>query len=264
MEIVAKISKGSKMDQIYIPKNRIGLGVGSYVLVKSIEQTDKKVEKSYFYNVPFIGSVKVEIANEIFDFISKEIGECENVIITGSFVDEGFGFDDVDVLIVSSRKINEEIVRKKLAREIGIEAHVIILDNKSLIEGMATDPIYQMMLSKCIARKRFVYKIGRKINYKILDLHLLKSRVLIDSFDVLDGNEKYDLVRNLISIYLFLLGRKVGRIEVDKEIKKIFGLGDAEEIKLNMLDKERFLKKYQKIYRESFDKILKGIKNGAK
>ena len=264
MEIVAKISKGSKMDQIYIPKNRIGLNVGSYVLVKSIEQINKKIEKPYFYNVSSIGSVKMEVVNEIFDFVAKEIGECENVIITGSFVDEGFGFNDVDVLIVSSKKINEEIVRKKLAREIGIETHVILLDNKSLIEGMATDPIYQMMLSKCIARKRFVYKTLRKINYRILDLHLLKSRVLIDSFDALDGNEKYDLVRNMIAIYLFLFGKKVGRREVDNEIKKIFRLKNAGEIRLNMLDKKNFLKKYQKIYFESFNKILKEVKHVAK
>ncbi|MBS3089105.1 hypothetical protein J4402_05040 [Candidatus Pacearchaeota archaeon] len=264
MEIVAKISKGSKMDQIYISKNRIGLEIGSYVLVRPVEQAEKRNDKPYFYNINSIGNVKLEIAREIFDFIDKEFGECENVIITGSFVDEGFGFNDVDVLIVSSKKVNEERLRKKLAEEIGIETHVIVIDNKSLIEGMATDPIYQMMLSKCIARKRFVYKTGRKINYKILDLHLLKSRVLIDSFDALDGNEKYDLVRNMIAIYLFLLDKKVSREIVDKEIQKIFGLENAREIRLNMLVKEKFLKKYQKIYRESFERLIRGIKNGAK
>ena len=37
MEIIAKISRGSKMDQVYIPKNRGGFSIGSYVILKPIK-----------------------------------------------------------------------------------------------------------------------------------------------------------------------------------------------------------------------------------
>ena len=36
VELIGKVSKGSKMDQIYIPKNREAIPVGSYVVVKPL------------------------------------------------------------------------------------------------------------------------------------------------------------------------------------------------------------------------------------
>jgi len=42
MAIVAKISRGSKMDQIYIPKNRAGFSTGQYVLISPLESELKQ------------------------------------------------------------------------------------------------------------------------------------------------------------------------------------------------------------------------------
>ena len=120
-----------------------------------------------------------------------------------------------------------------------------------------------MMLSKCVSKKRFIYKKRNKINYKILDLHLLKSKTLIDNFDIIDGNEKYYLTRNLISIFLYIKGKKIGKKIVDNEIKKTFNV-NIKEIKQNMLDKDKFLKKYKSVYKKTFNDIMEGIKNGSK
>ena len=49
MEIISKISKGTKMDQIYIPKNRPGLDIGTYVKIIPIEE--KIIKRPYFYNI---------------------------------------------------------------------------------------------------------------------------------------------------------------------------------------------------------------------
>ena len=130
------------------------------------------------------------------------------------------------------------------------------------MRGLSTDPIYQMMLSRCIAKKRFIYNLKNEINYKILDLHLLKSKTLIDNFDILDGNEKYYLTRNLISILIYINGGKISKKIVDNKIKKEFG-ADAKEIKQNILDKNKFIKKYREIYKKTFDELMRLIKNGA-
>ena len=58
MELIAKISKGSKMDQVYIPKNRIGFSAGSYVIIRPLEGK-KTVEKPYLYNIKSIEPVKL-------------------------------------------------------------------------------------------------------------------------------------------------------------------------------------------------------------
>ena len=43
MEIIAKISKGSKMDQIYIPRNRESFPAGSFVIIKLLEEKQAEI-----------------------------------------------------------------------------------------------------------------------------------------------------------------------------------------------------------------------------
>src|SRR3989344_8502675 len=107
VELIGKVSKGSKMDQIYIPKKRESIPVGSYVVVKLLT-TEKQKKKPYFYNVS-IEPIKVEIIKNIIGVIDKNI-DNENIIITGSFLEKGFQFNDIDVLIISGN-IKEEILK---------------------------------------------------------------------------------------------------------------------------------------------------------
>ena len=257
MEIISRVSKGSKMDQIYLPKNRFGLDIGSYVVVKQLEE-EKTEEKLYFYDVEYIEPIKLDIIKQIIKIIDKQY-IYENVIFTGSFLDSGFNFNDIDILLIGE---NKPAIKEEIENKLGIKAHIIFIDNKSLMRGLSTDPIYQMMLSRCIAKKRFIYNLKNEINYKILDLHLLKSKTLINNFDILGGNEKYYLTRNLISISIYINGKKISKEVVDKEIKKEFN-ADVKEIKQNVLDKKRFIKKYKEIYKKTFDELMRLIKNGA-
>ena len=92
-------------------------------------------------------------------------------------------------------------------------------------------------------------------------MHLLKSKLLINNFNILNGGEKHNLIRNLVAISLYLNNKKVTKESVDREIKK--QLADPEKIKQNLLDKD-FLKKYKSLYNKTFEKILKGIENASK
>ena len=130
------------------------------------------------------------------------------------------------------------------------------------MKGLSTDPLYQMMLSKCISKKRFIYNVKNEINYKVLDLHLLKSKAMNDNFGILNGSEKYYLTRNLISLFLYADGKKVSKETVDAEIKKIFNIS-VEKIKDNMVGNS-FLRKYKEIYNKAFIKIVKSVKNDPK
>ena len=261
MEMISKISKGSKMDQIYIPKNRSGLSIGSYVVITPLE-TEKVIEKPYFYNIKYIEPIKLEIINKIMKIID-ELADNENIIITGSFLDKGFNFNDIDIILVGENKLNIKNIERVIENKIGIKIHFILLNNRALIGGLSTAPLYQMMLSKCISKKRFVYRVKHKIDYKILDLHLLKSKMLIDNFDILNGSEKYYLLRNMIAISLYLQNNKINKELVDNEIEQNFK-GSIKEIRENMLDKNKFLKKYKTIYKKIFNKIMKSAKNGSK
>jgi len=259
MELIGKISKGSKMDQIYLPKNRESLATGSYVLIKPLE-TIKQQIKPYFYNIKSIEPIKLQLINQILGIIDNYI-KNENILISGSILDKGFNFNDIDVIIVAEEEVNGKKIKLLIEQKIKIKTHILIFDNKTLSKGLATDPLYQLICSRVVSKKRFIYPIKQEINYKILDLHLLKSKLLINSFDILNGNEKYQLVRNLVAIYLFLENKKITQESVSREIKK--QLADPGKIKQNLLDKN-FLKKYKALYDKTFQKILKGIENAPK
>ncbi|MEK6935361.1 MAG: nucleotidyltransferase domain-containing protein [Nanoarchaeota archaeon] len=280
MELISKISKGSKMDQIYIPKIRNGFFTGSYVLIKSINtqelnnETQIKPKKSqpYFYNISSLEPIKLEIIKKIIEIIDSKT-KSKNIIITGSFLKKGFNFNDIDILIINESKEDtkqnkenpEQIkeIHKIIENTLGIKPHILTLDNKSLIRGLCTDPLYQMMLSQYISKNRIIYNIKNELNYKLLDLQLLKSKSLMDNWDILNGNEKYYLTRNMLSISLFLKNKKINENELKKEIKQSLNT-TTEKIKQNLLEKTSFLKDYKKTYDVLFNKIMRGIKNGSK
>jgi hypothetical protein len=265
MEIISKISKGSRMDQVYIPKRRLGFEIGSHVIIKPLQELEKHIEKPFFYNINFLEPIKVNIINEIFENIDKIFKTYDNIIITGSFLEKGFHFNDIDVLIVMDDHIDEKYLEELVENKLGIKPHIILINNKSLIKGLNTDPLYQTMLSKCVSRKRFIYKTKHEINYKILDLHLLKSKLFVENFNMLNGNEKYEMLRNVVSISLFLDKKEVSKNKVDKEIAKLFGKNTYKEIKDNIIsDKSKFLRRYKKLYKKLERRILRGIKSGSK
>ena len=266
VELISKVSKGSKMDQIYIPKRRTNFEVGSCVLIKPLDEIiEQKVkEKPYFYNVNKLEPIKLWVIDKTFNILGKLIQKYDNIIITGSFLDEGFSFNDIDLIFITSEKIDLSHIESELEKNIGINFDIIVLNNKTLIKGLNSDPLYQAMLSKCITKKRFIYRIRQSINYKLLDLHLLKSKSLIENFDVLTGDEKYGLVRNLIAIELFIHKKKVTKKLINNRINQIFGEITYKMIKKNMLNKNEFLKKYKLIYNKTFKEIMDGIKHGSK
>lgn len=264
VELIGRISKGSKMDQIYLPKNRAGFGAGEYVLISQLaEQIGKKEKlKPYFYNVKDLEPIKTRIINDIIHLIDKKI-DSENIIITGSFLEKGFGFNDIDILIISKKKMDAEMIKGEIQELEGIKTHIVALDSKTLSSGLSLDPLYNLMLSKCVAKNRIIFRVKRKINYKLLDLNLLKSKTLIDNSDILNGNEKYYLTTNMVAILLFMQGKKLSKEIVNKEIERMFNV-KIREIKENLLEKQAFLRRYKEIFNNTFNLILKNIKKGKK
>jgi len=261
MQIISKVSKGSKMDQVYLPKNRQGFAPGSYVVLKLVSseqtglETEKIAERHNFFGVKNLEPIKIEIINNVFSLIYSQIRNVENAIITGSFLEKGFNFNDIDIIVITEEKINEMQIKEKIEENIGIKTHIIQLSQKSLLEGISTDPLYENMLSRCVSKKRIVFNIKRKINSQILDLHLLKSKSLIDNFDILTGKEKYYLTKNLAAIALFVEGKKISNEPIDRKISNVLGV-EVNDIKENMLEKKNFLKKYEDFYEKTFKILL--------
>lgn len=256
MEIISKISKGTKMDQIYIPKNRQGLEPGTYVKIVPIEKDI--IERPFFYNIKELEPIKLELINKIFNTLEKII-KTKNIIITGSFLEKGFNFNDIDVLLIKNEKLNEKELQTKLENQLKMRIHLICITEKELRKALTIDPIWRLILSRCISIKRIPPFPQKKLNYKYLDLQQLKSDLLIVNFDYSSGNEKYKCVRNLIAIYLFTKNKKLTKENIEKEVGKKFNI-KIEDLKNNIVEKD-FLRKYKEFYKK-FEKEI--IKNAAK
>ena len=257
MEQIARVSKGTNMDQVYLPKNRIGMSVGEFVVVSPLERPKKQAFKPYFYQLKDLELLKIEAIKIVFNILNEI--EPENIIITGSFLEKGFRFNDIDILVIKKNKPNLSNLKGRLEKELGITVHLILIDSGTLSKGLSTDPLYEMMLSKCISKERMIFKVKREIDYKLLDIQLLKSKSLPENFELLKGHGKYYLTLNMVSILLFMENKKLSKDLVDKTIERVFGI-KIQEIKDNLLDKDKFIKKYKEIYKKTFDGIMEKIK----
>jgi len=260
-QVIARVSKGSNMNQIYLPKNTKGIRImpGDYVVINVLTSPvlEKQSFKPYFYGIKELEPIKLKIIQEVFNTLMRFTEKNANIIITGSFIEKGFNFNDVDILVLDN-KVNLKLVEKEIHEKMGILAHLIALTKEDLTTGLSSDPLYQTMISKCVSKDRLIFNYKPIINAKMLDLHLLKSKTLIDNFEILTGREKYYLTFNLMAILLFLEKGRITKDSVEKSIKDEFDLKN-EEIKENQVGKE-FLNKYKKIYSKTFELIMKNLK----
>ncbi|MDO8460604.1 MAG: hypothetical protein Q7S74_05820 [Nanoarchaeota archaeon] len=261
-ELIGKISTGSKMDQIYIPKNRVGFSTGEYVIISPLkynlgEKEGSKKLKLHFYNTGKIEPIKIKIIEDVMQLIETKVN-TDNIIITGSFLDKGFGFNDIDIIILSQKEINTEIIKDKIDKLEGIKTHIILLDNNTLLQGLSTDPLYSLMLSKYVSKNRMIFKAKRKIDYRFLDLNLLKSKDLINNFDILNGKEKYYFTMNMIAILLFIEGKRLNKDLINREIERKLHV-KIKDLKENLVSRD-FLDRYKRVYDNTFNLILDKIK----
>ena len=63
----------------------------------------------------------------------------------------------------------------------------------------------------------------------------------------------------MISILLFIQGKKLDKGIINKEIERVFNM-KINELKNNLINKENFLKIYKEIFNKTFDLILDNIK----
>lgn len=261
--LVSKVSLGTVMDQIYIPKQRApGLEAGTLVVIEPALLKAAEKPKLNYYNVESFAPIKVAIVERIFEYF-EHMAEVDNVLVAGSFLEPGFQFGDVDIVAISDKRMDSGRIEKALNAELGLNVQMIAIGFKTLLKGISTDPLFEMLVSRFVSKKRVIFKAKKEFKFKLLDLHLLNSKTLIDGFEFLTGREKYKLTRNIVSILLFLDDRKLSTDAVNSEIEKQFGENSTRLIKENMVGRA-FLKKYKRLYDKLFNRIMAGVRNDSK
>lgn len=247
------------MDQIYLPRQREGFPVGSFVEISPVIPV-QKVESLAFYNTQNIEPIKLHMIKEMFRII-EEHNNVENVIVAGSFFNEGFHFNDIDVIVISDKDIDQKMIQARLEETLGGKFQVVELSKKEFQDALLQEPMMDCMVQKCVSRESFVVPSTKQMNWKSLDLSLLSSELLIENFPFLSTNERYKQVRNLIAIYNFIENKRMS--SVDDSIDALFGKGISVALRNGTLELKDFRKKYKQVYQKLQKIIFAGFKDDS-
>lgn len=260
--IVKKISKGSRFNQIYLKKNE-GIGFEPYqeVLITPLQDVIRSEPTVFQYNIK-LDTIKKEIVKSIFKIIIDNI-TSGNILITGSFLNKGFNFNDIDILIIDGKKVNKGILKRKIIESIGIRPHIIEISMKNLIIGINRDPLFLLMVDRYVSNQRLIFKKKRDINYRLLDAYLVRCKNLVDGFDAYSIEQRKKILRDFISIKLFVEKKELTLKNIELEVNKIFGRKTMDKM-INFGDKYaelKFIKKFKRYY-NNLEKNI--ISNAAK
>src|SRR3989344_3610911 len=105
MQFIHKVSKGRRFNQIYIPRGLESIfEAGDLVEVKLIK---KKVELFYSRKIE-INEFKNKLIREIISFLSR-FKDIKQIFMVGSFLTKKIDYNDIDLLIISNKDLDEEI-----------------------------------------------------------------------------------------------------------------------------------------------------------
>lgn len=250
-----KVSKGSKFNQIYIPKDMGNIvEVGDLVQVRLLE----KHKELYYKNQKKLPDFKEYLIKKVFSDLQK-FKEIKAIFAVGSFLYETV-YNDIDIIIITDkeRKISEKNIENLLIKAFSQKFHVLLFNEEKLRSLMEKDPITRVMLNNYISNKKidFNYKI------KIDEKHLLFLLMMPEDLLELRMPSKifYDNLRRLIAIEEFLRNEDLEREDLLNKIKK--------EIDIRLLDKiknnEEVNNEEMGILREFIKKKIKNIKSMMK
>lgn len=251
-KFIHRISKGSRFNQIYIPKEMEKVfEVGDLV---SVELVEKNVQIFCSKNV-VLSKFKEKLAGEIFSFLCNLKG-IERIFLVGSFVTQKVDYRDIDLLIVVKNKEEaiESEIYSKLIDKFDLKFHLILIPEDRLARLAEICPLTRSMLYCHVSNKRFTMPSRRidKSHIKFLLMmpeDLLKIKVNSRSF--------YDSIRRMITIERFLDNKDIVPEKINKELKQSLGnlyeyTKDNDEIDKNIVSKLREIirKKLKIIYKK--------------
>lgn len=243
-----KVSKGSRFNQIYIPKemeNRIN--VGDLVQVKLL----KKHTELHYKNQEKLSDFKEYLIKNIFSTL-QQFNETKTIFIVGSFLYENI-YNDIDIIIIVDKEGEnlEKNLENLLTKKFNQKFHILLFSEKKLKTLMEKDPLIRSMFNNYISNKKIELSYKKIIDKKHIKFLLMMPEDLLE----LEMPSKifYANLRRLSTIELFLKNKKLDRITILNQIKK--------EINTKLLNK---IEEDKKINNKEINSLRKLIKEKIK
>ena len=216
-KFIHKISKGSRFNQIYIPKEMNGVfEIGDVVEIKLLS---KKEIFYYSKNLKKLSNYKEKLVKEIFSFLS-DFSDIKHIFIIGSFLTNKIDYNDVDILLISNKNIEIEVYNK-LIDKFNIKFHIISISEERFEYLQYSCPLTRSMLSYFVSNKEFNLPEEIKVDKNHIRYLLMTPE---DLLKVNPGSRAYyDSIRRLITVENFLENKPVDILEISNQLTKIIG-----------------------------------------
>ena len=245
-----RISKGSRFNQIYIPKEmERTFKVGNLVEIRLIE-------KELFYSKNLkLGEFKEKLIKEIFSFLSQ-YKQIEQSYIVGSFLTSKADYNDIDIILIAKKDIKE--VHNYLTDKFNLKFHVICMTKENLEKLLRIDPLTRSMFYYCASHDKLP-EFKKEIDKKHLQFLLMMPEDLLE----INTSSKlyYDSLRRLLTIEKFLENKSEDPQEINRELQKLIKPNMLLSLKANEIIEGKALEEIRDIIKSKL-KIIKGIIKG--
>lgn len=252
-----KVSKGSRFNQIYIPKEMENtVEVGDLVQIRLL----KKYTELYYKNQKKLSEFKEYLIKNIFSSLQK-FGEVKTIFIVGSFLYETI-YNDVDIVIIVDRggENFEKNIENLLAKKLNQKFHVLLFSEKKLRTLVEKDPLTRAMFNSYISNKKIELNYKKTIDEKHIKFLLMMPEDLLEL--KMPSKIFYDNLRRLITIKQFLKNKELDREIILNQIEKEINIKLLNKIKNNKEINNKEINSLRKVIKEKIKSIRGGIKNG--
>lgn len=254
------VSKGSRFNQIYIPKNMENLiEVGDKVEVRLI----KKYSRLYYSkDLKKLSRFKENLIKDIFLFLN-EINYAY-IFVVGSFLTEKINYNDIDIVLIVNKKYNnlEETAYNKIIEKFNLKFHILAIEENRFKHLIKICPLTRSMFSKFICNKPFAME-----KEKLLDKNHIKFLLMMPQ-DLLEVEVSsgifFDNIRRLITIERFLKNKRWGTETINNELRQLVNSRLYDKIRHNECIEKTSVDFLRKIIKTKLNIIGGLIKNGKK
>jgi hypothetical protein len=252
-----KVSKGSKFNQIYIPKEmeRI-VEVGDLVQIKLLE----KHKELYYKNQKKLPDFKEYLIKNIFSDLQR-FNEIKTIFVVGSFLYETI-YNDIDIIIIidKEKKVSEKNIENLLIKTFNQKFHVLLFSEEKLRTLIEKDPLTRIMFNNYISNKKIDFDYKKKIDEKHIMFLLMMPEDLLELR--LPSKIFYNNLRRLITIEEFLKNKNLERQDLLNKIKKEINIKLLDKIKNNEEINNEEIDILRRLIRVKIKNIKSMIKNG--
>ncbi len=249
-----KVSKGSKFNQIYIPKEaEKDFEIGDLVEVKLLE---KKIQLYYSNNLKHFSEFKENIIKGIFSILNQ-FGGIEQIYIFGSFLTKTIDYNDIDVLLVTKDENLKELSFNKLTKKINLKFHIISVNKNKLDYLIKICPLVRGIFHYCVSNKRIIKLPKREIEKNhIMFLLMMPEDILTTT---LNSRYFYDSLRRLITIEKFLKEKEQDLRLINKQMEKYLDKDLIKTLINNEILNEKEVDYLRKVIKEKLDYIKRRL-----